>query len=108
MTQDTPSRALDKIIVRLPDGMRDRLKQAADANNRSVNSEVVSRLDASFDGPDAANTALIAILASTLNHLLEYTNHLQNGREAVHLSPEVQKSLNRLANLRLPSASDEE
>lgn len=49
MSQDTPSRALDKIIVRLPDGMRDRLKGAADTNNRSVNAEVVARLEDSFD-----------------------------------------------------------
>ncbi|RBO89670.1 Arc family DNA-binding protein [Pseudochrobactrum asaccharolyticum] len=48
MTQDTPSRSLDKVIVRLPDGMRDRIREAAENNNRSMNAEIVSRLEASF------------------------------------------------------------
>ncbi|RBO91025.1 Arc family DNA-binding protein [Pseudochrobactrum asaccharolyticum] len=48
MTQDTPSRSLDKVIVRLPDGMRDRIREAAEKNNRSMNAEIVSRLDNSF------------------------------------------------------------
>lgn len=48
MTQDTPSRSLDKVIVRLPDGMRDRIREAAEKNNRSMNAEIVSRLEASL------------------------------------------------------------
>lgn len=35
-------------MLRLPEGMRDRLKDAADQNGRSMNSEIVHRLD-SFD-----------------------------------------------------------
>jgi plasmid stability protein len=48
MPQDTPSRKLDKVIVRLPDGMRDRLKKEAAKNNRSMTAEIVARLAASF------------------------------------------------------------
>lgn len=48
MTDDFPSRSLDKVIVRLPDGMRDRLKAEAEANKRSMNAEIVARLEASF------------------------------------------------------------
>ena len=44
MPQDTPSRELDKVIVRLPDGMRDQLKAAAESNRRSMNAEIVARL----------------------------------------------------------------
>lgn len=44
-----PSETQDRFIVRLPDGMRERIKAAADANNRSMNSEIVARLQASFD-----------------------------------------------------------
>ncbi|QGA55856.1 Arc family DNA-binding protein [Brucella sp. 2280] len=51
MAQETASRSLDKIIVRLPDGMRDRLKEVAEQNNRSVNAEVVARLEQSFMFP---------------------------------------------------------
>lgn len=39
----------DKFIVRLPDGMRDRIEQAAKANQRSMNAEIVARLQFSFE-----------------------------------------------------------
>ncbi|WP_427024734.1 Arc family DNA-binding protein [Aureimonas ureilytica] len=38
----------DQFLVRLPDGMRDELKAAADAAGRSTNAEIVARLDASL------------------------------------------------------------
>lgn len=55
MSEDEfPSRSLEKIVVRLPDGMRDRLKAHAAANNRSVNAEVVSLLEAALWEADYA------------------------------------------------------
>ncbi|MDC9822970.1 Arc family DNA-binding protein [Devosia sp. ZB163] len=51
LPQDSESRSLDKVIVRLPDGMRDRLKSEADRNKRSMNAEIVARLETSFDLP---------------------------------------------------------
>lgn len=39
----------DKYVVRFPEGMRDRLKAEAAKNNRSLNAEIVARLEASFD-----------------------------------------------------------
>lgn len=50
MVQDSPSRKMDQFIVRLPDGMRDNIKHAAELNNRSMNAEIVARLEQSFDG----------------------------------------------------------
>lgn len=35
-------------MLRLPDGMRDRIKAAAEASNRSMNAEIVARLEKSF------------------------------------------------------------
>ena len=35
----------DKFIARLPDGMRERLKKAADRNRRSMNAELVNGLE---------------------------------------------------------------
>jgi plasmid stability protein len=46
--KEFPSDKLDQYIVRFPDGMRDRLKVAAAANKRSLNAEIISRLEASF------------------------------------------------------------
>lgn len=39
-----PSQQQDRFIVRLPDGMRDQIKAAAENNGRSMNAEIVSRL----------------------------------------------------------------
>lgn len=49
--QAFPSDAADKVLVRMPDGMRGRLKDAAKSNNRTMNAEIVARLQASFDAP---------------------------------------------------------
>ncbi len=40
------NQASDKYIVRLPDGMRDEIKVAARAAGRSMNAEIVHRLEA--------------------------------------------------------------
>ncbi|WP_408906639.1 Arc family DNA-binding protein [Roseomonas sp. CAU 1739] len=37
-----------KFMLRLPGDMRDRITEAAKANNRSMNAEIVARLDRSF------------------------------------------------------------
>lgn len=51
MAQDTPVSKQEQFIVRLPDGMRDRIKEAAKENGRSMNAEIVQRLEASFELP---------------------------------------------------------
>lgn len=52
MSDQSPSRFLDKIIIRVPNGMRDRIKRVADSNNRSVNAELLVLLDRTY--PDEA------------------------------------------------------
>jgi predicted HicB family RNase H-like nuclease len=45
-----PGRGSDQFALRLPDGLRDRIKEAADQNRRSMNSEIVTILEmAVFD-----------------------------------------------------------
>lgn len=46
--KEFPSDKADKFVLRLPEGMRDRIKAAAQKNNRSMNSEVIARLETSF------------------------------------------------------------
>lgn len=48
MKKEAPSVAADKFIVRLPDGMRNLIAEAATENNRTMNAEVVARLQSSF------------------------------------------------------------
>lgn len=43
------SRDLNKFLVRMPEGMRGRIAEAAKANNRSMNAEIIARLEGSFD-----------------------------------------------------------
>lgn len=40
-----PSDSADKTLVRFPDGMRDLLREEAKKNNRSLNAEIIARLD---------------------------------------------------------------
>src|SRR5690606_18288108 len=65
-----PSQKLDQYIVRLPDGMRDRLKAAAAANNRSMNAEIVSRLERypSLGGEVDAMEAVARAMAEALDN----------------------------------------
>lgn len=43
-----PSETQERFIVRFPDGMRDRIADVAKMNNRSMNAEIVARLQASM------------------------------------------------------------
>jgi hypothetical protein len=49
-----PSPDKERFIVRLPDGMRDQIRAAAQANNRTMTAEIIARLRWSFEvGQDA-------------------------------------------------------
>ncbi|MGI2006969.1 Arc family DNA-binding protein [Shewanella oncorhynchi] len=68
-----PSDTLDKFMLRFPEGMRAKIKEESDKNGRSMNSEIVHRLEMSFvaeQNPAAANLlhgdALENLLAPTL------------------------------------------
>lgn len=43
-----PSERAERFIVRMPDGMRDRLRESAQEAGRSMNAEIVYRLEQSF------------------------------------------------------------
>lgn len=59
-----PSRGVDQFNLRLPDGLRDRIKAHAGANMRSMNSELILVLERAFPAPTAADTAAEAAGAS--------------------------------------------
>ncbi|MER8514806.1 Arc family DNA-binding protein [Mesorhizobium sp. M1060] len=46
-----PGRGAEQFVVRLPEGMRDRIRDAADRNNRSMNAEVVATLEEKYPAP---------------------------------------------------------
>lgn len=51
------SRTADKFVVRLPDGMRERVAEVARTHHRSMNSEIIARLEQSLIEESAATDA---------------------------------------------------
>jgi|GEM_PF-1277661 len=64
-----PSQGLDKFVVRLPEGMRERIAEAAKTNNRSMNSQVVAMLEeaSSFEEERRRMQVAIDTIADALN-----------------------------------------
>lgn len=46
------SRTADKFVVRMPNGMRDRIAEVARNQHRSMNSEIIARLESSLHQDD--------------------------------------------------------
>lgn len=75
MAQVSPSRAMDKFMLRLPSGMRGRIAGAAAANNRSMNAEIVSLLKAGLEEdlykgvPDFATQLATQQFVDTINKM---------------------------------------
>ena len=68
MVQDSPSRHQDQFVLRMPDGMRERIMESAKANNRSMNSEIVAILEKAF----------LPSLSARLRELLDQVNGARN------------------------------
>lgn len=75
-TDTQPAAEADKFIVRLPPGMRERIAESARANKRSMNAEVIVRLQASFEtGTSALDVDTLATkIAEQLGQLLRGKN----------------------------------
>lgn len=71
---------MDQYPLRFPDGMRAKLKDAAAQNNRSMNSEIISRIEASFQAGSSSLDGEIAALISR------------------HVDAEVQRRLRAIAS----------
>lgn len=52
MSSLPPSKTLDQFVVRFPDGMRDRIRDEAATNSRSMNTEIIERLAFTFEIED--------------------------------------------------------
>ncbi|NEH87748.1 Arc family DNA-binding protein [Rhizobium leguminosarum] len=68
---DDPVREQDKFMLRLPAGLRERIKEAATRNGRSMNAEIVSTLEVAYPPKtiDIENlTDFLSSLASEAPH----------------------------------------
>jgi len=61
-------RGSEQAMIRLPDGMRDQLKALAEQNGRSMNAEIVDRLEKSLD-PQGAINELISLVGDQSSEL---------------------------------------
>lgn len=69
MTTKSPSRSAEQFVVRFPDGMRDKIAEAAKAAGRSMNAEIVQRLEHTLSEPhtDTRVAAKHRYLVATLD-----------------------------------------
>lgn len=58
MAEDQKRTFQDKFMLRLPDGMREQLKEVAHESGRSLNSEIVHRLSNSLGNPNLADLGI--------------------------------------------------
>ncbi|WP_271105122.1 Arc family DNA-binding protein [Pseudomonas tohonis] len=68
----TDSRTADKFVLRMPNGMRQQIAGVAENNRRSMNSEIVARLDQSFQAPgsnDEEQHLVVRVLSARVLHL---------------------------------------
>ena len=61
------SRTADKFVVRLPDGMRGRIADVARNHHRSMNSEIISRLEQSLFDEGVSGAAPMQLDSSELS-----------------------------------------
>ena len=72
MSKIPPSRLQDQFVVRLPDGMRELIKASAEENNRSMNAEIVARLEQSFNtGQGLLGQAMIDVETKKMEERFE-------------------------------------
>lgn len=98
------SRTADKFVVRLPDGMRERIAEVARNHHRSMNSEIIARLEQSLLQEGA--------LGDDLNMRLDSPELSLHERELLqrfrHLAHRQQNALIALIAQDSEAAKDEE
>ena len=96
MAQESASREQDKFMVRMPEGMRDEIAKAAKANNRSMNAEIVARLERSIsDSPVIAKEDLPVFFEYALRRSLKQL--VGNGFIRVESTPDDSSNSNQLS-----------
>jgi len=78
MAKRVASRGSEQFMLRLPDGMRDRIRAEADANGRSMNAEIVERLEQSFRS-ERSPSSLDVIAEQIVKQIASSETHLPQG-----------------------------
>lgn len=76
----------------MPDGLRDKLRDAAAANSRSMNSEIVARLEESFETTDHDMSDAVNLLRIQYRVILDLLE--ESGKD---ISKDLREDMERLA-----------
>lgn len=119
MTDDDkfPSQLAERFQIRMPDGLRDQLREAAEANSRSMNAEIVWRLMQSLgdapEGPawtlhvpeDLQKRVAIAAQKHGVSPNDEVLNLLRDFYPAPKTAADAAREIERLADVLSPASS---
>lgn len=86
-----PSELADRFQVRMPNGLRDAIKEAAEKNNRSMNAEILARLSGSWNDRQMGLDLLRAAAKIHEFNIASMENHKSILDAAVNASLELQK-----------------
>ncbi|WP_374292601.1 Arc family DNA-binding protein [Paenirhodobacter enshiensis] len=84
-----PSEKQDRFIVRLPDGMRDRIKSAAEANNRSMNAEIVATLEEKYPAPEDD------LDSATMTEWMDYVDNATSSHDRIDRIEQINDRLSK-------------
>lgn len=84
----------EKFILRFPDGMRDQLREIAAANGRTMNAEIIARLEQSLKPKDISLEAALGHIAQSQALLMSAMAMFAKDGD---IHPEHRKLLDRLA-----------
>ncbi|MBG6148462.1 plasmid stability protein [Labrenzia sp. EL_142] len=96
-SKQKPGRGSEQFVVRLPDGMRDRIKAAAARNQVSMNELVVEILNRHFPAPWS--------LSDRIDELLDIVYSLKEGVDVdavQHLTAKILETLREVADKKIP------
>lgn len=97
MTELRPGNGADAFNVRLPPGMRERIRAAADRNGRSMNAEIVATLSERYPSPRAD--------VGSLDGLMHYLTSSSDRQEQMARLAEVNEKLGAMGSpLRMKEA----
>ena len=90
----------DKFMLRLPDGMRDQLKAVAAENGRSMNAEIVIRLERSFRAPEdqlrANNPAFQGFMLMAMESIADTYANMEDDASLRDLAKKQSEAFRRL------------
>jgi uncharacterized protein YggE len=93
MAKPPVNRESDKFMLRLPDGMRDLIAEAAKDNGRSMSAEIVHRLERSFP---VTGTGSVAIGPATIQATATVTDESDTVTATATVRQTVQEVLDQL------------